>query len=320
MNALFGESVPIYYDENSQYGFHEILETKFITRVLTHLRDHLGDRFPEFEWWLFSNLDGKAVPASAARVSDKPKVLIWLSDEWGVQPTHIHDQYLAVFKVCLPNPDENPANVFDFPLGVLAKWDDVPYKTLEERDISVYFDGNLNKNRAPIYQALTPLLQPLPDKLVIGLLAVVKRVIPRIVRRDFSDRFPGARIIFNLGFNSGDKKSYVDCLSSAQIALCPAGFFGPETFRHLEAMRAGCIIISPQLPNKYLYEGSPIIQVSNWREGLKAAEKLLQDPDKMEELHQATLDWWENVCSEQATARYVAEKVISVHSSQKVHS
>ena len=305
--SICGSDV-ILYDSNSQFAFSEILEGRFVSDIFDWLQRIMGAEFEAYEWWVFSQMDGKAVPRCLHEPTNKPRVLFWLSDERGGIPNHISKHFLAIFKSCMFSGFKED-NIFDFPLGVIANWDGVKYKNLAERDISIYFDGNLNKNRASIYQALTPILRILPSKLNVALLAIGKRLTPSLIRRDFSDFLPDARIVFNLGFNTGDKRSYVDCLSSARIALCPAGFFGPETFRHLEAMRSGCVVISPKLPNKYLYTGSPIVQVNNWNEGLAQARRLIGSPKELEELHRQTFAWWENVCSEEATARRVARLV-----------
>jgi hypothetical protein len=82
-----------------------------------------------------------------------------------------------------------------------------------------------------------------------------------------------------------------------------------ECFRHFEAMRAGCVIISEPLPDTPFYANSPLIQVNNWEKGCDIAQELLKDEAKLEEIHRKTLAWWEEKCSEHATAQYIVAKI-----------
>mgnify|MGYP001628136024 FL=1 len=82
-----------------------------------------------------------------------------------------------------------------------------------------------------------------------------------------------------------------------------------ECFRHFEAMRAGCVIISEPLPDTPFYKDSPLIQIKDWNEGCKVVEDLLNDESKLEEIHRKTLSWWKEKCSEQATAQYIIENI-----------
>ena len=94
-----------------------------------------------------------------------------------------------------------------------------------------------------------------------------------------------------------------------KIALCPPGNTSPETSRHYEAMRAGCVIISTGLPDTRFYKGAPFIILKDWKSLKCTVRELLMQPDKMQELHLATLDWWEDKCSEGAVAKYMTSKI-----------
>ena len=69
----------------------------------------------------------------------------------------------------------------------------------------------------------------------------------------------------------------------------------------------GCVIISAPLPAIPFYEGSPIIQLEDWSELRPLLDRLLADPAELLKRHLAMRDWWENVASEPAIARYMAD-------------
>jgi hypothetical protein len=90
------------------------------------------------------------------------------------------------------------------------------------------------------------------------------------------------------------------------------GARSPETFRHIEAMRAGAVVISQPLPDTHFYRGSPIVSVENWKEGIHRAKQLLNDPLALADLQEATINWWETVCSEAATASYMRVRLMNL--------
>lgn len=83
-------------------------------------------------------------------------------------------------------------------------------------------------------------------------------------------------------------------------------------------MRAGAVIISEQLPDTFFYRDSPIITVPDWQLGLDKAKKLLKQPDVLATIQTATIEWWEEVCSEKATAKYVRAKIISIETATPI--
>jgi hypothetical protein len=72
-------------------------------------------------------------------------------------------------------------------------------------------------------------------------------------------------------------------------------------------MRAGCIIISEKLPPTFFYKDSPIIQVSDWNEGLNIAKELINNDLELEKRSKMMIDWWKEKCSENATAKYMVK-------------
>jgi len=75
-------------------------------------------------------------------------------------------------------------------------------------------------------------------------------------------------------------------------------------------MRAGCVLISDPLPETRLYRDAPIIRITNWQRLEETVSQLLRSPERMLELQRLTLAWWEDVCSEKATAAYIRAQLI----------
>src|SRR5215472_152161 len=127
---------------------------------------------------------------------------------------------------------------------------------------------------------------------------------------DFGASFPKSYIRFTHGFKHGlSPECYGRMLNDSKIVLCPRGLSSSETFRHMEALRAGAIVISERLPDTHFYHGSPIVSVRDWRAGLEMARQIIADPKLLARLHLETMKWWNRVCSEEATASYVKSKL-----------
>jgi len=100
-------------------------------------------------------------------------------------------------------------------------------------------------------------------------------------------------------------EQYAQYIKNSKIVLTPHGSVAEECFRHYEAVKCGCIIISERLPENYFLSASPIIQVDNWGQADKIIKGLLANPQQMEELHLATLKWWQEVVFEPAVATHM---------------
>jgi hypothetical protein len=100
-------------------------------------------------------------------------------------------------------------------------------------------------------------------------------------------------------------------LNNSKIAISPKGFTRYECFRHYEAARAGCVVITETNPNPDLWylKESPFVQLNKWSDLRKCVTSLLEDPEELERLQQRTIKWWENCISEEAVARYMASKL-----------
>ncbi|GHV02052.1 hypothetical protein AGMMS49521_3270 [Campylobacterota bacterium] len=293
-------------------SFEQICETHFLTDLFHWLSQILGDSFTNYEFFVFSPTPEERrediLTSSMYYESDRKKVLIVISDESGKTPYHLSPYYYAIFKSYLKLDKFYVNNIFNFPLGCVKDVPKLPIIPINKRKYNIFFSGNLNQGRAELY--LLCWLGNYPKYILKRFRSLVKKALFRtmllFVKSRFDDRFSDSYIRFTNGFQQGMSSSeYGQFLSDSKIVLCPKGFISPECFRHYEAMRAGCVIISEKLPKTYFYRGSPIIEVDHWREGLKVAAALQQDPNELERISKLTQDWYEKIMSEKGTAQYM---------------
>ena len=83
------------------------------------------------------------------------KILFFISDELSSTSIGLRDKYLAIFKGYLPH--EMPGtNIFSFNIGYAKDVPELGTRSIAERHINVFFSGNLNESRIPLYIALHP--------------------------------------------------------------------------------------------------------------------------------------------------------------------
>jgi len=232
------------------------------------------------------------------------KVLVWLSDEASSVPIEACKKYAAVFKSYWLNAGPI-GNIYPFPLCGSNEVHATPIVPMRERTTSVFFSGNFCPNRAEFFRAFTKFawVPPFPVNAY-----PIRRVYYEFLRymvnqRDFSCSFADSSISFTGGFRKGlPPAEFAKALANSKIALCPEGFRSTETIRAFEALRLGCVVISPRMPPNKFYHGSPLIQVHSWLEINKIASSLIADQEMLQNLHYASLEWWQKICSAKATA------------------
>jgi hypothetical protein len=297
----------VFFDPSSQFKPADMLDLQPTKDILSALKTQMGPSFDHYEWWIFAHQNGNATPDCLQQDATKPRILIWMSDEFGTIPDHLMGHFHAVFKSYITHTDGH-RHLFHFPAGYNSQVEQHPFKPIEEREIGVYFNGNLNRSRVPLYRELSNWLRYVPPTMGVPMIALLKRI-PHALKLNFSDSLPGAEINFNLGFMNGSTRAYSECLSETKIALCPRGFVSAETYRLTEAMRAGCVVVTQPLPKMPIYEGSPIVEVPNWKVGLVEVQKLLQDQTRLKQLQTETVNWWHNMMCEEAVAARMAREL-----------
>lgn len=307
---------------NYRYKYEELQECESLDKLFHELQQVFGSEFEQYEFVLYSS-NGSTNPAVPIKLTgDRKKVLIYISDEEMLVPYDLCKNFVAIFKSLLPNDYDKERNIFPFPLAPNRGTEELPIIPINERPVNLFFSGNLNKNRYPLYKELT-LLKYLPDApppLEKQVARVFSKIIKLYFKTNLSSAFPDSCIKFTGGYLQGNVKTFSRMLNDSKIAICPSGFTSHETCRHFEAMRAGCVVISQPLPEHYFYRGAPMIILDSWKDLKKTVESLLSDPDRLHELHEKTLDWWKNVCSERATALYIRDRVKDIEYSNMQYS
>jgi hypothetical protein len=108
------------------------------------------------------------------------------------------------------------------------------------------------------------------------------------------------------GYDPDEAYVYSQFLMDTRICLAPRGA-SPETFRHFEALRAGCVVVTDVHPERWYLRGAPFVTVRSWTELEDAVAPLLDDPALLERCHHQSLDWWRTHCSEEVVGRHLAD-------------
>ncbi|MDF5730696.1 MAG: glycosyltransferase family 1 protein [Rhizonema sp. PD38] len=197
--------------------------------------------------------------------------------------------------------------IYDVPLGYY-KQSELPIKNIEKRQYDVFFAGSLDTTEYSIlsmYYWMKNAKHISRKEMILSLQKIEKK-------------YPEFKIELATALDFGievqsttDKRSYSERLMDTKICLAPRGSVF-ESFRFFEGLRYGCIVITEALPPRWFYQGAPIIQLNNWNDLDKVLAKLLKDKELLYELHQKSLQWWEEKCSEETVAKYMVEKINSI--------
>ena len=295
------------YEENISNPFDEIRERSYLLTILQHLKELMGHQFQDLDFYLFSsfNFTNEEAPSSGSVRTGRPKVLLFVSEEYTNIPIPLMDKYLIIFKAYLPH-DRSKTNIFPLPLGHASRFYRQSPLPWDQRSTNVFFSGQMNFTRfMGLYRSLSS-LRFIPSSFQVRF---PERLIP-ILNQKFSKKFKVSKIIFNKNHGGGIAfNEYQDLLFKSKIALCPKGTISAETKRHFEAAAAGCIIISEKLPDTYLYRNSPIIQINNWRSDIKIIKELLNDPERQLNLHHQMVDWYQQYFHPIGAANYIKNKI-----------
>jgi hypothetical protein len=297
--------INVFFDAHSTCAFDQLNEKEYILNVLQELQIQLGNNFDNFYFILFSsNGEGRNPATTDQSFPGKKKVLFYLSDESGKTADELKSSFHCIFKSYLPYTTDN--NIYPFPLGHVNNvcFEPREIKSMATRRISAFFSGNLNINRIDFYKQFYSL--PIPTRLLKQLIKLpfIKKCLVKKIRKEF---IPHSFMNFTAGFKQGlSTQEYKQYLLNSKIVFCPKGFISAETFRHMEAMSAGCIIISEKLPQTSLYKDSPIIQIDDWQTAISITSELLKNSSELEQLQKRSMDFWSANYRPDAVAKYIA--------------
>ena len=277
------------------YDESKVFEHTYLKNIIAQLQNQLGTKFFDFEFEIvFFDLKNHY-----RRVSPSKKRVVIVIGE--LADCLEFDDSL-IFKTYYQHSRAPSRNVFPFPLGYNGKLDWPEEINQSEKQISVFFSGNLHKGRENMYDFFSGLrFLPFPMKVRLQ----------NFLGRTFDHWYDGGYIRFTNGFATGLSPSqYLQKIVNAKIALCPPGSVKMETFRHYEALRAGCLVVSEQLPETPFFKNSPIIQTDSWPEAHGRIEHLLENLEEYSDLASKSLQWWEEVLSERAVAKYLSRIIL----------
>jgi hypothetical protein len=293
----------------------EMLEGRFLLEFFCALQSHDPGLFQSLRFLIMNK--NSRFGALHPPFSGQDVVLIWLSDEEAsIPPEDFSRNFRLILKSYWPL-GEGVRNVLPFPLcgaSEVVRTQPLPW---DQRKTEVFFTGNLNANRVDFFRQFNHLRNLPPWDLPfywqkrLYWEAILRSPIP--LHRDFSDRFPDSLIAFTHAFKAGmTPAAYAQSLATSKIAICPPGFTSAETIRHFEAMRLGCVIVSPPLPHNPFYAGSPIVVLKNWRSLGQCLSKLLREDGKaLQERADATFQWWQSRASPAGMANIVLQRLRS---------
>ncbi len=213
---------------------------------------------------------------------DNERVVVYqISDQDHEIPSYANDVFM-VFKnygSFYPAPE----TIRIVPLGCSKNTSSLPVQPMSDRSIDMFFVGK-DDHRDDFFKVMDAYCQN------------AKRGAPIEIRRRFG---------------SGEDLTpeiYAHKLAQTKLALCPRGL-SHETLRIYESMRAGCVVIAARQLPSWFNEGWPVIEIDDWAEYKDLANGLLADEKKLQEISRQTRAWWEEKCSEEAVAHYIAREL-----------
>jgi hypothetical protein len=291
-------------DPKSIYGIH-------LENVLVKLEKILGEEYHRFRFLVYEHQ--MHLPIPDFKMYGKDVILIMLSDENSTVPTELCDKFYAILKSYYPL-ENNTNNIIAFPIGYSNSASLTRFIPFENRTYDASYAGNFLGNRLDFYRQFNflRLLPPFPIKnrllrtYYYKILTKLKLYRPKMYHNTYGNSI----CYWSGGFAKGlAREEYANIISNTRIALCPMGFRSTECFRLMETMRLGCVIVSDELPPSRWYKNSPIIIVKDWLNISKVLDGLINDPERLLKLHQQTLNWWKDVCSDEAVAAYLASEI-----------
>jgi hypothetical protein len=194
--------------------------------------------------------------------------------------------------------------IYDIPLGYFNQLE-LPIKEIETRLYDVYFAGSVGQSCHKLVSLKRWMGTPksISRKKLISNISQIKNNQTKLkVELLISPDSLAYAMSNSAGINYSEK------MINAKICLVPRGT-SFETFRFFEALRYGCIVITEALPSRWFYDGSPVIQLTDWNQLEGILEKLFENKQLMQQKHQESLNWWTIKCSEAAVGEYMAKKL-----------
>lgn len=214
--------------------------------------------------------------------------------------------YLLVRLRLKHSKHEEVAPIYDIPLGYGSQID-LPLKDINERTLDVFFGGSILHRKYSVYSPKTWLSthKRLSREKMMQSASQIREKHPEWIFETLTrDTYEETT---KLSIHDG----YSENMMNSKICLVPRGVT-LDTCRLFEALRYGCIIITDSLPSTWFYDGMPIIKVEAWQELEGKLQELLSDQTLLKHMHDATINWWNEKCSEESVGKFIANKINSL--------
>jgi hypothetical protein len=104
--------------------------------------------------------------------------------------------------------------------------------------------------------------------------------------------------------HQSQEEIYSQILMDSKICIAPRGT-NLETFRYFEGLLSGCVVIAEEQPDYDYLKESPAIIIKNWDDLPKLLDKLLNNPELLDDLQVKALDYYNKYCSPAACATQI---------------
>jgi len=204
----------------------------------------------------------------------------------------------------LPSP--RAGTLIDIPLGY-HKQPELPITPFGERGTDVYFGGSVvhDTSRGARWKRL--------GKRYLGNPKSLYRNAMVVALERWRDSHPerSVRLTLTGDFHSVDADaatSYGEHMMDCRVALAPRGT-SLESYRVFEGWRYGCVVVADAGGPQPFYQGAPLVLVRSWDDLDGVLDGLFSDPERMQRLHEASVEWWRAVCSGEAVGRRLAQRL-----------
>ncbi len=268
----------IYYN-NTLHPVKQIglAESNYVERIMCSIQRNVDVH--KYEYMIVNGYEANGIDVRLIN----ERTIVFIFDEHCRKYEQITSKAKVVLQAYIGESEILGSNHFCLPLGHNRSFEPVPYIDINNRTTNVFFIGNLHKGRKKFFNWLAGFSLPF----------FIAHRLQKLLKLNFDNSFPSSYIRFTAAFNTGlDASEYSKMIANTKLVLCPGGSVSVESFRLYEAMMQGCIVITEQLPERSLFKKCPVIQIKNWKDTSGLIKSLLADPINMQELSQATLDWY----------------------------
>lgn len=295
------------------------------TNYFADVMRNLSNALPNFTHYTF--VFTRSVTELPRKFDNKPNIVVFImGDEWARVPTYSANVH-AIFKA--PGQDMKLAfhrnwwrfnvmalvqytrqqakrfphhyrnvskNIFAIPYGYYRLPERDRVTPINERKIDASFTGSIDHRK--VLGGLIKTNKVLSRERMVQTVDCWKRDKQYNVDVKLSTFFPKAN-------DTPEFNDYPTILMDTKICLSPRGTH-LETYRLCEGMYYGCIVIAEEQPAHWFAEESPAFIIDDWATLPDLLDHLLADPERMQELQKASLQYWDDVLAPQAVSAHIS--------------